>query len=163
MDSKFLEYFPQGLLPGKTIPYAHKGDWAVHDVLPFLFEQVGAYHLRLATFNVSEDSLRTIFFMKDRGELISTHFLYDINIRRHKLDMILFSTSIADDIRVSSTHMKIILCENDNLKFVMMGSANMNKNMRHEAGIFSTDDEMYLYYKNYFQQVFYGDSEPFLF
>lgn len=162
MKSKFTEYFPHGLLPGKTIPYAHKGEWAVHDVLPFLFEQAGPFHLLLATFNISEDSLRPIFFMKEHGELLTTRFLFDANIRRHKLDMVLFSTSIADEIRVSSTHMKMLLCENEKLKFAMVGSANMNKNLRHEAGIFTTDTDMYLYYKNYYKLVFYGDSQPFI-
>lgn len=162
MSGKVSAYFPQGLLPGKTIPYAHKGDWAVHDVLPFLYNQVGPFHLRLATFNVSEESLRPIFFMKERGELISTFFLFDANIRRHKLDMMLFSSSIADEIRVSSTHMKLLLCENDKIKFAMVGSANMNKNARHEAGMFTTDDVMYQYYKLYYQSVFYGDSLPFI-
>ena len=73
MTSKFREYFPRGVQPGEVIPYAHKGEWAVHELLPFLFSEVGTFHLSLATFNVSEDSLRPIF-MKERGELLSIKF-----------------------------------------------------------------------------------------
>lgn len=162
MKNKFFKYFPHGLLPGKTIPFAHKGEWAVHEVLPFIFSQVGSFHLSLATFNLSEDSLRPIFFMKERSELLTARFLLDANIRRHKIDMMFFSTSIADDIRVSSTHMKVLLCENRTLKLALVGSANMNKNIRHEAGIITTDKYMFDYYMDYFQYVFLSDSLPFL-
>lgn len=160
MKNKFFKYFPQGLLPGKIIPFAHKGDWAVHEVLPFIFSQVGPFHLSMATFNVSEDSLRPIFFMRERNELISVRFLFDTNVRRHKLDMLLFSSNIADEIRTTSTHMKVLLCENKKICLALVGSANMNKNIRHEAGIITTNKSMYNFYKDYFQHVFYGDSQP---
>lgn len=161
-DTQFSEYFPLGIEPGMIVPYAHKGKWAVHELLPFFFDELGSFHLSLATFNISEESLRPIFFMKDRGELLSARFLFDTNIRRHKIDMLLFARSVADDIRLSSSHMKVMLCCNDFTSIAVVGSANMNRNIRHEAGFITTDDRLYRYYADYFDEVFNHDSIPFL-
>ncbi len=162
MKSKFTEYFPDGVRPGRIIPYAHKGEWAVHELLPFLFSCIGPFHLEIATFNVSEDSLRPIFFMKERGELLSVKFLFDNNVKRHKVDMLFFSYSIADRVRTSASHMKVMLCWNEKIGIAVVGSANMNWNIRHEAGFIVTEQTVFDYYKSYFDQVFNNDSVPFI-
>ena len=163
MQSKFKELFPHGPLPGMIIPYAHKGGWAVHEILPFLFQHVGPFHLSVSSFNVSEDSLRPIFFMKEQKELLDVRFLFDLNVHRHKIDMLFFSSSMTDKIRLSSTHMKVLLAHNRMISLAMVGSANMNRVTRHEAGIITTEDTTYNYYKNYFDNVFEKDSIPFVF
>jgi hypothetical protein len=163
MKTIFKEYFPHGPLPGKIIPYAHKGEWAVHEILPFLFQYIGPFHLSVASFNISEDSLRPMFFMKEKNELLSVRFLFDMNVHRHKIDMMFFSSSVADQIRLSSTHMKVLLVQNRLINFAMVGSANMNLVMRHEAGIMTTEDTTFNYYKQYYDKVFENDSIPFIF
>lgn len=167
--NKFKEYFPNGVQPGKIIPYAHKGEWAVHELLPFLFSEIGPFHLALATFNVSEDSLRPIFFMRERGELLSVKFLFDNNVKRHKVDMLFFSSNIADSVRTSASHMKLMLCWTDKIGISVVGSANMNRNIRHEAGFISvnchserSEESIFNYYKAYFDTVFEKDSIPFI-
>ena len=162
MSSRFTEYFPHGIKPGMIVPYAHKGNWAVHEVLPFLFHHIGPFHLSLATFNVSEESLRPIFFMKEREEIISARFLLDFNVKRHKIDMMFFAKNIADKVRSSYTHMKVILCQNDDIRLSVVGSANMNRNPRHEAGYFATDEFIFDYYMEYFNDVYENDSIPFI-
>ena len=156
-----MELIPDGICPGMIIPYAHKGEWAVHEILPFLFSRMGAFHLALATLNISDESLRAIFFMRERGELLSVRFLFDNNVQRHKMDMLFFSSGIADQIRISSTHMKILLAENEKICMAMVGSANMNRNIRHEAGFIVTDEDRYHYFKEYYDNVFENDSTPF--
>lgn len=160
--TKLSKYFPSGLLPGLVVPYAHKGEWAVHQVLPFLFAEMGPFNLSIATFNISEDALRPIFFMKENDELLNIRFLFDANIKRHKLDMLLFSANIAHQVRTSSSHMKVMLCHNDDFCLSVVGSANMNLNPRHEAGFFSTDQEIFDYYMNYYNDIYDNDSIPFI-
>lgn len=101
--------------------------------------------------------------MKERKELLSVRFLFDHNVHRHKIDMMFFSSEIADQIRVSSTHMKLLICQNRLINLAMVGSANMNRVTRHEAGIITTEETTFNYYKNYFDNVFDNDSIPFVF
>ena len=160
IPQKFRKLFPGGICPGTIIPFAHKGEWAVHEILPVFFSQAGKFNLDIATFNVSEDSLRPIFFMNDAGQLLSTRFIFDNNIRRHKLDLLLFASGMATELRVSANHMKVMLCYNNRLAMAVVGSANMNRNIRHEAGFITTEGNSFNYFRNYFNQVFENDSIP---
>ena len=156
-ETTLEDLFPDGIRPGMLVPYAHKGKWAVHQLLPIFYNLIGPFHLRVATFNISEDALRPIFFMKDRGELLSVKFLFDNNVQRHKLDMIFFAHNVAEDIRVTSTHMKVMLINNEKCNIAVVGSANMNRNLRHEAGYIATDSN-YDFFSNYFDEVYQNDT-----
>lgn len=160
--SRFARYFPDGVQPGMFVPWAHKGAWSIADLLPYLFSDIGAFHLSLATFNISEDALRPIFMMRERNEFLSTRFLFDTNIKRHKLDMMLFSANIADEVRTASTHQKVIICTTDEVQFCSVGSANMNRAIRHEAGFFSTQPEVVGYYLDYYNEIYENEAIPFI-
>lgn len=156
-ETTLEDLFPHGIRPGMIIPYAHKGKWAVHQLLPLFFEHIGAFHLRLATFNISEDALRPIFFMKERDELLSVQFLFDRNVQRHKIDMLLFANNVAQQVRISSSHMKVMLVHNEKCNIAVVGSANMNRNLRHEAGFIATDHH-FDFFSDYFDDVYQNDS-----
>lgn len=162
LNNVFEEYFPDGILPDMVVPYAHKNKWAVHHVLPFVFSEIGPFHLDLATFNISDEAIRYIYLMKERGELLSVRFLLDNIIKQHKVDMMYFSANVADIVRNAHSHMKLLLCHNDTTCLSVVGSANMNKNTRHEAGFFSTDRNIFDYYLDYFEDIFVNDSRPFI-
>ena len=152
--------FPEGITSGQITPYVHKGRWAVHEVLPILLDRSGPAIVRVATFNISEDSLRPMFFLKEEGKISDLRLLLDMNVKRHKLDILLFAANIADSVRISSTHMKLILVEGI-FKCGLVGSANMNNNPRYEAGVAFTDTKMFDYYRDCFDEIFKNDSLPF--
>ena len=60
-----LNKFPKALAPGSVEPFMHKGEWAIHEVLPILLSTIGPADVYIATFSISEDSLRPIFFLAD--------------------------------------------------------------------------------------------------
>lgn len=153
--------FPEGITSGQITPYVHKGRWAVHEVLPILLDWCGPAIVRVATFNISEDSLRPMFFLKDEGKIKDLSLLLDMNVKRHKLDILLFAANIADSVRISSTHMKVLLVENDLFRGGLVGSANMNNNPRYEAGVAFSDTKMFDYYRDCFDEIFKNDSLPF--
>ncbi len=156
------ELFADGLKPNQTIPYVHKGKWAIHELLPILLSHISNAVVRIATFNISEDSLRPLFFMMERKEISALHLLLDLNVKRHKLDILLFANNITPDIRLSSTHMKVMLVENESKIVGVVGSANMNNNPRYEAGFIFTNDIQYQYFKDAFENVYANDSIPFV-
>jgi len=161
-QSDFDELFPDGLKSGNTIPFVHKGKWAVHELLPIFISKLGLIDVRIATFNISEDSLRPLYFMLDKKEINSLKLLLDMNVKRHKLDLLLFAANITPDIRLSSTHMKVMLIENDKIKACVVGSANLNNNPRYEAGYITTDLAFYNFFLKEFTNVFDNDSLPFI-
>lgn len=159
--NEFDLLFPDGLKPNQIIPYVHKGKWAIHELLPILLEQTGIADVRIATFNISEDSLRPLFFMIEKKQISDLKLLLDMNVKRHKIDMLLFAANITDNVRLTSTHMKVTLIENQQWCIGIVGSANMNNNPRYEAGFIFTEKKHYEYFKNAFNEAYENDSIPF--
>lgn len=151
---RFQDNFPLALCPGSIEPFMHKGEWAVHNVLPSLLSCIGPADVRIATFNVSEDSLRSLFFLTDEGKIRKLELLLDTNVKRHKLDLLLFAVRITPSIHIDSCHAKILLIENESYRFGIVGSANLNQNHRWEAGFYFTAGSHYDYFRQMFNSSF---------
>ncbi|MBK5720131.1 hypothetical protein JGH11_04520 [Dysgonomonas sp. Marseille-P4677] len=74
-QSEFDKLFPGGIKPNQITPYVHKGKWAIHELLPILLEYIGTATVRIATFNISEDSLRPLI-LQSCLEYHSTSTIY---------------------------------------------------------------------------------------
>ena len=147
---KFDKYFT--LTPGTVKPFVQKGEWAIHDVLPILLSAYGRANVKIATFSISEDSLRTLFLECDKGNVANLSLLLDHSVRKNKLDLLLFARGFSTDILLSDVHAKIFLVENERLKFGIVGSANLNKNRRIESGFYFTSGEHFDYFNQKFDE-----------
>ena len=158
MKKQLLDkFFPQALLPGVIEPYLHKGEWAVHQVLPVLLDAIGPADVMLMSYNISEDSLRAF---TDLVNLRSMRMILDEAILRHKLDLLLFAASITPDIHLIHSHAKVLLCENDHYCFGIVGSANLNRVTRYESGFYFTTGRFYDYFRQQFD-IIYNLAIPF--
>jgi hypothetical protein len=139
----------------------HKGKWAVHELLPILLGETGKAEVRIATFNISEDSLRQLFFLLESGKMSALKLLLDMNVKRHKIELLLFAASITPHIRLSCTHMKVMLAANERCHAGIVGSANLNNNPRYEAGVAFTGGKLYDFFVQAFDEIYANDSIPF--
>ena len=137
-----------------------KGECEVHHVLPILLSARGASAVKIATFSVSEDSLRPLFFLADEGKIHDLKLLLDTTVKRHKLDLLLFAVGITPEIRIDSCHAKVLLVENEQYKFGIVGSANMNQNHRWEAGFYFTAGSHFDYFTQIFNEA-YQNAIPY--
>jgi len=156
----FEQLFPGFDSSGTIEPFIHKGEWAIHEVLPFLLERTGPAEVKIATFSISEDSLRPLFFLVESGMITKLTLLLDIMVKRHKLSLLLFAANITSEIRIESNHSKILLIENDNHAFGIVGSANLNQPKRIEAGFYFTKGKFFDFYDNAFDNYF-NESIPY--
>lgn len=154
---QFKKLFPKADVPGVIEPFMHKGEWAVHQVLPILLDVYGPSSVCISTFSVSEDSLRTLFLSPD---ITSLTMLLDTTVRRHKLDLLLFAGNITPDIRIDSCHAKVFLLQSPTRKFGIVGSANLNLNHRWESGFYFTDGPIFDYFQQKFNEA-YADALPY--
>lgn len=151
------QFFPQALLPGVIEPYLHKGEWAVHQVLPVLLDAIGPADVRIMSYNISEDSLRAL---SDAANMRSLRMVLDEAIFRHKLDLLLFASNITPSISLTHSHAKVLLCENDSHCFGIVGSANLNRASRYESGFYYTSGRFYDYFRHQFD-IIYDLGIPF--
>jgi len=160
ISSEFDRLFRGHERPGTIEPLIHKGEWAIHDVLPFLLQRTGPASVKIATFSVSEDSLRPLFFQVDSGMITKLTLLLDATVKRHKLDMLLFAMNITPDIRIDSNHAKILLLQNETNAFGIVGSANLNQPRRIEAGFYFTAGKYFDFFNEQFDK-YYSEAMPY--
>ena len=129
-------------------------------MLPILLSALGPSAVKIATFSVSEDSLRPLFFLADEGKIQDLKLLLDTTVKRHKLDLLLFAVGITPEIRIDSCHAKVLLVENEQYKFGIVGSANMNQNHRWEAGFYFTAGSHFDYFTQIFNEA-YQNAIPY--
>ena len=115
----------------------------------------------METFNVSEDALRPMFFEVEKGNITDLRMILDMNVKRHKLEMLLFAAGITTDIRLASCHAKVLLISNERYRIGIVGSANANQPVRYEAGFLFSDPRLFSFFESQFNQVFNEDSIPF--
>ena len=153
-EQTFNQFFPRAFVPGTIEPFMNRGEWAIHDVLPIIFNQTGTFDVKLATFNISEDSLRPMFFMAERGEINLIQMLLDMNVKRHKLDILLFAAHISPHIRLDNNHAKIFLIKSKTQAFGIVGSQNLNQPKRNEAGFYFTSGPHFDFFETKFDMLF---------
>jgi PLD-like domain len=141
--------------------FHHKGEWAIHEALTVLLSRTGPASVMMETFNVSEDALRPMFFEVEAGHITDLRLVLDMNVKRHKLEMLLFAAGITPDIRLASCHAKILLIRNERYRIGIVGSANANQPIRYEAGFIFTDPGLFALFEETFNRVFNDDSIPF--
>lgn len=151
---RLQDNFPLALCPGSIEPFMHKGDWAIHEVLPSLLSAIGPASVRIATFSISEDSLRPLFFLTEEGKITRLQMLLDTTVKRHKIDLLLFAANISPEIKIDSCHAKVLLVENEQYQFGIVGSANLNQNHRWEAGFYFTSGKHFDYFSESFSQSY---------
>lgn len=156
----FEKLIRTGLNPG-VIGFHHKGEWAIHEALTVLLSITGPASVMMETFNISEDALRPMFFEMEKRNITSLRLLIDLNVKRHKLEMLLFAAGITADIRIASCHAKVLLIKNDKYQIGIVGSANANQPIRYEAGFLFSDPGMFSFFESEFEHVFNEDSIPF--
>ena len=149
--------FLRDLSPGQIEPFVHKQDWSVHQVITPLLDLIGPAEVRIMTFNFSEDSLRTLLMEERITEL---KLLVDFTVNRNKLDLMLFASEVTSNIRIDSTHAKVLLVHNSTMDFGIVGSANLNLEVRYESGFWFTQGRFYDYFSNSFDRI-YENALPY--
>lgn len=153
-SEQFNAIFPDAFSPNVVKPFIHRGEWAIHDVVRYLCNEATA-SVQIATFSISEDSLRTLFFLVEEKKISSLHLLLDTTVKRHKLDMLLFARNISPNIAIDSVHAKITLLRfQDKRCFGIVGSANLNLNARWESGFYFSSGEVFDFFSNKFDFAF---------
>ena len=153
-EQRFDRLFPRAFEPGAVEPFLNLGEWAMHDVLPILCNKAGPMEVKVATFNVSEDGLRPLFFLCGQGGITRLSLLLDLNVRRHKLDMLLFAAHVTPHVRLAANHAKVLLARGGPTAFGIVGSQNMNRPRRAEAGFYFTAGPCFDFFDNAFDRLF---------
>ena len=126
-----------------TLPYFSNGDFSMHQLIEHLLEQTGPAKVVLSSFSITEVAIRTFQRLMENGTIQSMACLFDFTVRRHKLGLLFFARNVISTIAIAKCHAKVVLIYNGKYYITVVSSANLNINDKLEAGVISTDTNIF--------------------
>ncbi len=136
---KSLESTIGELRQGEVIPFMTHGAWSLHQLLEFLLLQIGPSNVMFTTWTITEDPIRAILGLIDRGLITELSAIFDYRIEKRKPEAFQLASNIVTRIVLTKCHAKVMVLQNDNWNVSVIGSSNFSKNPRIEAGVLFTD------------------------
>lgn len=124
-----------------------QGRWSSHELLLYLLSFSGKANVTIASFSISEITIRSFLNAIEKGYISSLDILLNSSVKRNKTDLLLFAKNVVNKIALANTHMKLTLIENDTWKIIVNQSANSTVNSAWESGVICTEKKVFDLYK----------------
>ena len=134
---------------GGSSHYASLGDWSTHDLLFYLLNITGAANVYFSTWAISEFAIRQLFNLIESGLILELKGIFDYRNGIHKTAELEFLRNITTEIKAAKCHAKVCVIENDTWGIAIVGSANMTRNPRIEAGVICADKKIAAFHKGW--------------
>ena len=144
---------------GGSSHYASLGDWSTHDLLFYLLNITGAARVYFATWAISEFAIRQLFNLVESGLILDLKGIFDYRNGTHKTAELEFLRKISTNIKAAKCHAKVCVIENDAWGIAIVGSANMTRNPRIEAGVICADRKIAVFHRNWILNELYTVSD----
>ena len=113
------------------------------DIIEYILSQTGPASIYISTFSTSEEFLRRIFKLRQKGMLTSAVMLADLKASRKTVNLYRFISSVFDDVYLTENHSKVILIHNAQWHVSICTSQNQTRGNRTESGMISTSQDIY--------------------
>ena len=123
------------------------------DVIDQVLRQIGPAELLISTFWTSDAFIRRLHRLKNEGLVKSCSLFLDLKASRKTVLLAGFSKSVFDAVFLCENHSKVVLLKNDSHHVTIVTSQNQTQGNRMECGIITTDNDIYQYIANGFQQL----------
>jgi hypothetical protein len=119
---------------GREVYGLTRGQFSLIDILETLLAKTGPARLHLCTWTATGPHIARLAAALNDGRILSGRFLVDVSFTRRcpQEAAAIRSTFGADAIRVTRTHAKFSVIENDGWQIAVRCSANLNTNPRAE-------------------------------
>ena len=105
--------------------------------------QIGACHVWVSSYSTSEDFLRGIRLMRQRGEVLTSSLVIDTKAAAKIVKLSHLARNAFDHVYLGMNHSKVMLFENDGARVVVLTSMNQTYGSRAESTVFISDDRAY--------------------
>ena len=122
------------IAPDRLVHFVTAGKWSSHQLLSYLIAQTGAVHLRMCTWSMTEDPCRALLQLRNRGLLLSAECVLSERISERTPTVYQLARNVFDKIKLAKLHAKGMVLYNDTWTVTIVGSANLTRNPKMEAG-----------------------------
>ena len=133
----------------------------VADILQWILNQTGPASVKMASFSISEEFLRRLFFIKKSGLIKDIDIILDFKATNKTLILWPFIEQTVENCYLASSHAKILLVANDRWTVSVVMSQNLTRGNRFESGFISTSPEVFSTLSGQFEYVIKNQSVPF--
>jgi hypothetical protein len=147
------------LEPECNYHFSTAGAWSLHDMIALTCQKIGASRLFLSTWTITEEPMRTLFQLIQEGRITELNCLFDYRIEKRKAEAFQLAKVNAARVKLTKVHAKVAVLLNDQWGVSIIGSANLTKNPRIEAGVLSTCRAVAEFHSSWInQEITHGDT-----
>ena len=133
----------------------------VADILQWILDQSGAASVKMASFSISEEFLRRLFFIEKSGLIKDIDIVLDFKATNKTLILWPFIEQTVKNCYLASSHAKVLLVGNDRWTVSVVMSQNLTRGNRFESGFISTSPEVFSTLTEQLEYVIKNQSVPF--
>lgn len=133
----------------------------VADILQWILDQTGPASVKMASFSISEEFLRRLYFIEQSGLIKDIDIILDFKATNKTLILWPFIAQTVRNCYLASSHAKILLVGNDRWKVSVVTSQNLTRGNRYESGCISTSPEIFDSLTEQINYVITRQSVPF--
>lgn len=133
----------------------------VADILQWILDQTGQASVKMASFSISEEFLRRLFFIEKSGLIKDIDIILDYKATNKTLILWPFIEQTVKNCYLASSHAKILLVGNDRWTVSVVMSQNLTRGNRFESGFISTSPEVFSTLSEQLDYVITNQSVPF--
>lgn len=133
----------------------------VADILQWILDQTGPASVKMASFSISEEFLRRLFFIEKSGLITDIDIILDFKATNKTLILWPFIAQTVENCWLASSHAKVLLVSNDRWTVSVVMSQNLTRGNRFESGFISTSPEVFSTLSGQLDYVIKNQSVPF--
>lgn len=116
----------------------------VPDILEWILDQVGRSEIFQTTFSISEEYLRRLHFIREKGMISRLDMILDFKATNKTVDLWVFISNVVDNAYLSDNHSKILLVKSESgAKICVITSQNLTRGNRAESAAVIALPEVY--------------------
>lgn len=135
------------LKENQTTQYVTFGQWSFHQIIEVLAIKYASKDLVFSTYSISEEPVRALFKLKEKGHLNSIRALVDRRVRETKAAAFHFLGGMGENVFLQNPqnaiecHAKVAVLSGGQIPIVIVTSQNLTKNRRVESDVILTYKE----------------------
>ena len=133
----------------------------VADILQWILDQTGPASVKMASFSISEEFLRRLFFIEKSGLITDIDIILDFKATNKTLILWPFIAQTVENCWLASSHAKVLLVSNDRWTVSVVMSQNLTLGNSFEYCFISTSPEVFSTLSGQLDYVIKNQSVPF--
>lgn len=137
----------------QVITFLSDDSWSLHVLAGHYLQHTGPADIYLSSWTITEDPVRSLLRWKELGLIRSMNCLLDYRIKTLSAKPFQLLQSIVTRQAFTKIHAKVFCIRNHSHHVAIVGSANLSRNRRKEAGVIFTDSRSVDFHINWIKQV----------